>query len=78
MKITDDYEKFVKQFYSKIYEILGRAFCIFSTILCRVEQVSNLQTLLRPLRGGDLKSGGSRLGSTPKVQLSKHLKLKPL
>ena len=28
VKITDDYEKFVKQFYSKIYEILNRAFCI--------------------------------------------------
>ena len=26
-----DYEKFVKQFYSKIYEILGWAFCIFPT-----------------------------------------------
>ena len=44
MKITDDYEKFVKQFYSKIYEILDRAFCIFLTFLCRVDLVSNLQT----------------------------------
>ena len=31
MKIADDYEKFVKQFYSKIYEILDRAFCFFPT-----------------------------------------------
>ena len=44
VKIADVYEDFVKQFYSKIYEILGRAFCIFPTILCRVDLVSNLQT----------------------------------
>ena len=49
MKITDDYEKFVKQFYSKIYEILDRAFCIFPTFLCRVDLVSNLQTPSCPL-----------------------------
>ena len=41
-----DYEKFVEVFYSKIYEILGMAFCIFPAILCRVDlYVSNLQTL---------------------------------
>ena len=46
--ITDDYEKFVKQFYSKIYEILDRAFCIFPTFLCRVDLVSNQ---VAPLEG---------------------------
>ena len=49
--ITDDYEKFLKQFYNKIYEILGRAFCIFPTFLCRVDLVSNLQILSCLLEG---------------------------
>ena len=38
MKIRDNYEKFVKKsFYSKMFDILGREFCIFSTTLGRVD-----------------------------------------
>ena len=63
MKITDDYEKFVKQFYSKHHEILDRAFCIFPTFLCRVDLYSSLEpppdSKLPPWRG-DSKSGGLR------------------
>ena len=51
VKITNDYETFVKQFYCKICKILGRAFCILSSILCRVDLVLILRTLSRLLRG---------------------------
>ena len=40
VKITADYEKFVKQFISKLHEILDKAFCIFPTFLCRVDLYS--------------------------------------
>ena len=48
-------------------------FCIFPTILCRFEPPDSCY-----LRGDDLKCGGSRLGSTPNVEPSKHLKMKIL
>ena len=70
MEITDDYEKFVKQFYSKIYEILDRAFCIFQ-LLCRVDLVSNH---VAPLEGR-LKVWRFETRVDPMVQPSKHLKL---
>ena len=44
---------------------------VFFQLLCRVDLVSDH---VAPWRG-DLKSGGLRLGSTPKLQPSKHLKL---
>ena len=48
VKIADTCDKFVKKsiFYSKIYEILDRAFCIFPIILGRVgpNNDSNIKT----------------------------------
>ena len=49
---------------------------VFSPLLC-VGSTKPPDSKLPPWRG-DLKSGGLRLGSTPKIQPSKHLKLEKM